>query len=71
MKSGRGFYDATVSKGAVRAGIWHHKATESFHSLWDSLNESRGFGWDANPWVVAVTFTAHQHNIDQMEANHG
>ena len=33
--------------------------------------ESRGFGWDANPWVVAVTFTAHQHNIDQMEANHG
>lgn len=67
MKSGRGFYDATVSKGAVRAGIWHHKATESFQSLWDSLNAARGFGWDRNPWVCAVTFEVHRRNIDQME----
>lgn len=27
-----------------------------FEYLWNNLNEKRGFGWDANPWVVAVTF---------------
>lgn len=26
-----------------------------FRSLWDSLNAKRGFGWDANPWVWALT----------------
>lgn len=39
----------------------------SFRSIWDSLNAKRGFGWDANPWVVATTFTVHRCNIDQME----
>lgn len=68
MKSGRGFYDVTVSKGAVRAGIWHHRATESFRSLWDGLNAQRGYEWNANPWVCAITFTADQRNIDQLEA---
>lgn len=38
----------------------------SFRSLWDSLNAERGFGWDANPWVVALTFAVHRRNIDQM-----
>ena len=27
-----------------------------FRSLWDSINAKRGFGWDANPWVWAITF---------------
>lgn len=27
-----------------------------FRQLWNSLNEQRGYGWDANPWVVAVSF---------------
>lgn len=27
-----------------------------FHQLWDSINVKRGFGWDVNPWVWAVTF---------------
>lgn len=39
----------------------------AFMWLWDSLNASRGFGWDANPWVCALTFTVHPQNIDQME----
>lgn len=39
-----------------------------FRDLWDDLNAKRGFGWDRNPWCVAVTFTAHQRNIDQLEA---
>lgn len=66
MKSGRGYYDHTVSKAMVRAGIWHRRASEAFASLWDSLNASRGFGWDANPWVVALTFSVEQRNIDKV-----
>ncbi|HDR8950793.1 TPA: hypothetical protein QDA82_001069 [Burkholderia vietnamiensis] len=27
-----------------------------FRQLWDSLNASRGHGWDANPWVWAIEF---------------
>ena len=37
-----------------------------FCSLWDDLNAKRGYGWDANPWVCAITFEAHRCNIDQM-----
>ncbi|WP_349366742.1 MAG: hypothetical protein ABL311_04430 [Nitratireductor rhodophyticola] len=37
-----------------------------FASLWDDLNASRGFGWDANPWVVALTFEVIRQNIDAM-----
>lgn len=37
---------------------------EGFRDLWDSLNAARGYGWDENPWVVAITFTAEQRNID-------
>lgn len=43
-------------------------ARDWFADLWDSLNASRGFGWDANPWVAAYTFTVQRGNIDQMEA---
>jgi len=29
---------------------------QGFQVLWDSINAKRGFGWDANPWVWALTF---------------
>mgnify|MGYP001298711683 CR=1 FL=1 len=35
-----------------------------YRQLWDSLNAERGFGWDVNPWIVAVSFTVHRQNID-------
>lgn len=28
----------------------------SFQSLWDSINEKRGYGWDVNPWVWVIEF---------------
>jgi hypothetical protein len=31
-------------------------AREAFRCLWDSINEKRGYSWDSNPWVWAVTF---------------
>lgn len=44
---------------------------ECFSLLWDSINASRGFGWDANPWVAAISFRVHPMNIDEfIAANH-
>ncbi|NIA72452.1 hypothetical protein HBA54_28085 [Pelagibius litoralis] len=39
----------------------------AFEELWNGLNEGRGYDWEANPWVVAVTFKAHHCNVDSME----
>lgn len=44
------------------------EAIKAFCALWGSLNAGRGYGWDANPWVVAVTFAVHLRNIDDPEA---
>lgn len=39
-----------------------------FSGLWNSLNADRGYGWDVNPWVVAVAFTVDRRNIDEVAA---
>ncbi len=31
-------------------------AMASYRALWNSINAKRGFGWDVNPWVWAITF---------------
>lgn len=37
--------------------IWDNfTSIENFRWLWDSINADRGFGWDVNPWVWALTF---------------
>lgn len=41
---------------------------DAFRELWDSLNAKRGFGWNVNPWVVALTFDVARRNIDAAEA---
>ena len=28
----------------------------TYQMLWDELNAKRGFAWDTNPWVWAITF---------------
>ncbi len=30
--------------------------TEHYRHLWDVLNAKRGYGWNANPWVWALSF---------------
>jgi len=35
-------------------------ATESYRTLWDSLNTKRGYPWEKNPWVWVVTFKVVQ-----------
>lgn len=54
---------------AIREGVTLIEETcdrprDAFRALWDSLNAARGFGWDANPWVVAISFEVERANID-------
>ena len=44
---------------------WKTSARDAFHSLWFLINGPDA--WDANPWVVAITFDVHHCNIDQMK----
>lgn len=39
----------------------------AFHTLWEHLH-GRG-SWMHNPWVVALTFSTHNCNIDQLRAD--
>jgi len=41
-------------------------ACMAFASYWNEINGPGA--WEANPWVVALTFTVHRCNIDQMGA---
>jgi hypothetical protein len=34
----------------------HPTAKSAFQGLWNSINAKRGFGWDTNPWVWAISF---------------
>jgi hypothetical protein len=40
----------------ITKGRWLSGPVAGFAQLWNSLNEKRGFGWDANPWVWVVAF---------------
>lgn len=39
----------------------HH--VRAFSLLWDAINASHGFGWNANPWVWALTFKRVEQTI--------
>ncbi|MES2289327.1 MAG: hypothetical protein V4530_06270 [Pseudomonadota bacterium] len=39
-----------------------HTDVEWYRDLWDTINGDGA--WDKNPWVVALTFTVEQRNID-------
>ena len=51
------------ARSCNKHGCWGIR--EEFKLLWDSLNATRGYGWEMTPWVSATTFTVHHHNIDQ------
>jgi hypothetical protein len=53
--------------GAAKSGWKIQMASRPapvFKSLWIALHGAEA--WDANPEVVALTFTVHLHNIDRM-----
>ena len=33
----------------------------AFRALWDSINESRGYGWESNPWVWVIEFEVAEY----------
>lgn len=42
-------------------GLCHSRPSIPYAQLWDHINGAGA--WDANPWVVALTFTIHRQNI--------
>ena len=45
--------DDAVAKGIKSTPDY---AIDYFASLWDSINQKRGYGWESNPWVWVVEF---------------
>ena len=39
-------------------------ARAAFIDLWDSINEKRGYGWSANPWVWVVEFRVINREVE-------
>lgn len=39
-----------------------------FMALWNSLNEKRGYGWNANPWVWVIEFKRVEPLFAEVEA---
>lgn len=63
-------------------GIWPHsltavgveepggrRAERCYGKLWDHINGAGA--WEANPWVVAVTFKVHRVNVDDFIEQRG
>lgn len=46
------------------ARIWFGDPVQSYRSLWNSINGAGA--WEANPWVVAISFDVEQRNIDDV-----
>lgn len=44
---------------------WPQRA---YAALWDQINGPGA--WEANPWVMALTFISHRCNIDEMGTSH-
>lgn len=42
----------------------------AFALLWDSINAKRGYRWDTNPWVWAITFEIIHANVDDVVAQY-
>lgn len=49
--------DDAREEGLTRGDVNDHGGpVPAFRHLWDSINEGRGFGWNANPWVWVIAF---------------
>lgn len=46
--------DAVSGDDVRRQATWSRR--QDFAQLWDRLNKKRGFGWDRDPFVWAITF---------------
>lgn len=60
--------DDVIAEGAVRYGHFpsEYFAPHVFRDLWNSIHGDQA--WQANPWVAAISFDVHHHNIDKGSA---
>lgn len=57
----------TKTELRIEPGYWGHGSYRAgFECLWNDLNAKRGYGWDVNPWVWAITFEPIEQNIDRV-----
>lgn len=53
-----------------QSDLWVHQYSDyaspigSYSSLWEMINGTQS--WDANPWVVAISFDVRRGNIDEV-----
>lgn len=48
---------------AIEGGDIYSTAVDAYQALWNCINGA--LAWAANPWVVAVTFSVREGNIDE------
>lgn len=51
-----------IQEGVTLVEESYEDPVEAYAALWDSINGAGA--WEANPWIVAITFTVEQRNID-------
>lgn len=56
-----GLYEWTSDKGVnyyglTRADVWEQDPRITYKRLWDSINAKRGYSWESNPFVWAISF---------------
>lgn len=50
-------YEDVLAEGCPRKAAGADPADfEWYRHLWDSINAKRGYSWESNPWVFALTF---------------
>lgn len=50
-------YGPVPGNGPDSRDLWDNRTSvENFSGLWNSIHAKDGCGWDANPWVWAITF---------------
>ena len=50
------------AEGAAEFGCVTHRL--NFETLWNSINEKRGHGWDVNPWCWCISFKKVKNNCN-------
>lgn len=66
--SGEGFFPAEEPSPDGKGFIGWDCARDWYADLWNSLHGPDA--WDANPWIVAVSFSVQHGNIDQIGGPH-
>jgi hypothetical protein len=46
--------EGIIARGPGSPTLRPHQ--RDFRGLWNDINAKRGYGWDSNPWVWAITF---------------